>query len=119
MHLYGIPNCSTVKKARSWLDAQQVAYTFHDLKKQAINASTANAWLTQVPWEKLINRSGTTWRALSEAEKHAVVDAASAAALMLTHPTVIKRPVLVNDGQVLAVGFNADHYGTLFMQHPN
>lgn len=110
MKLYGIPNCNTVKKAREWLDTHGVAYTFHDFKKQGIDAASLDAWLTQQPWEKLVNRAGMTWRGLSDAEKAQVKDNASAAALMQAKTSVIKRPVLVSEGRILALGFDADQY---------
>ena len=103
--LYGIPNCDTVKKARTWLDASGHAYTFHDFKKAGLDEATVAAWLAQVPWETLVNKKGTTWRGLPEDRKAAVTDAASATALMLENTSVIKRPVLCKNNQVL-VGFD-------------
>jgi arsenate reductase (glutaredoxin) len=114
MKLYGIPNCSTVKKARAWLDQHAIAYEFHDFKKLGLDAATGQQWLTQQPWEKLVNRSGMTWRNLSDTEKNAVVDAASALPLMQDKTSVIKRPVLVNQNQILALGFNEADYSQLF-----
>ncbi|HSI28519.1 MAG: ArsC family reductase [Methylophilus sp.] len=114
MKLYGIPNCSTVKKARAWLDQHAIAYEFHDFKKLGLDAATGQQWLTQQPWEKLVNRSGMTWRNLSDAEKNAVVDATSALPLMQDKTSVIKRPVLVNQEQILALGFNEADYSQLF-----
>ncbi len=111
--VYGIPNCNTVKKARDWLDSQGVAYQFHDFKKLGVDQATLDNWLTQQPWEKLVNRSGMTWRDLSDAEKAAVQDHASAAALMQAKTSVIKRPVLVQDGHVLALGFDESLYASL------
>lgn len=113
MKLYGIPNCNTVKKAREWLDTHGVAYTFHDFKKQGIDDATLHAWLDQQPWEKLVNRAGMTWRGLSDDEKAQVKDNASAAALMRTKTSVIKRPVLVSEDRILALGFDADQYEAL------
>jgi arsenate reductase (glutaredoxin) len=113
MKLYGIPNCNTVKKARTWLDAHQVAYEFHDFKKLGIDAATLAQWLTQTSWEKLVNRSGMTWRNLSETEKSAVIDNASAISLMQEKTSVIKRPVLVADGKLLALGFDESTYEKL------
>jgi arsenate reductase len=110
MKLYGIPNCSTVKKARDWLDTHGIAYEFHDFKKQGVDAATIDAWMQQHPWEKLVNRSGLTWRALSDAEKAAVNDKASASRLMQAKHSVIKRPVLVSKERILALGFDADQY---------
>ena len=104
--LYGIPNCSTVKKARSWLDGQGVSYAFHDFKKAGVPDAALAAWIAAVGWEKLLNRQGTTWRKLSPAEQAQAVDAAGAAALMQAHPSVIKRPV-VDWGRSTTVGFDA------------
>lgn len=104
--LYGIPNCDTVKKARAWLAAREVAVTFHDFKKQGVPEARLAQWLPAVGWEKLVNRQGTTWRKLPPEQQAAVVDAASARALMLREPSVIKRPVVEwADGQV-TVGFS-------------
>lgn len=114
MKLYGIPNCSTVKKARAWLEQHAVPYEFHDFKKQGLDNATAQSWLQQQPWEKLVNRSGMTWRNLGDAEKNAVVDAASAQHLMQEKTSVIKRPLLVNDGQIIALGFSETDYANLF-----
>jgi arsenate reductase len=105
--VYGIPNCDTVKKARTWLSEQGVAFDFHDYKKQGVPADRLAAWVAAVGWEPLVNRQGTTWRKLDEATKAAVVDAASAQALMRANASVIKRPVIERDGQVLSVGFDA------------
>lgn len=111
--LYGIPNCDTVKKARTWLDAQAIPYAFHDFKKAGLSADMLQAWLTRVPWDTLVNRKGTTWRSLSDERKASVTEAKSACALMLESPSVIKRPVLAVDGQI-HVGFTADNYQQIF-----
>jgi arsenate reductase len=113
LKLYGIPNCDTVKKARSWLDEHSLAYTWHDYKKLGIDAVTLRSWIAQVGWEKLVNRQGTTWRKLTPEQQAAVQDADSAIALMLAQHSVIKRPVLERDGKVAAVGFSADLYSSL------
>ena len=105
--VYGIPNCDTVKKARTWLQAQDAAYAFHDYKKQGVPESRLDAWIEAVGWETLVNRQGTTWRKLDDRAKAGVVDAASAKALMVANASVIKRPVIEKDGKVLAVGFDA------------
>jgi arsenate reductase len=107
--LYGIPNCDTVKKARTWLDANGHAYTFHDFKKAGLDKATVASWLKQVSWETLVNKKGLTWRGLADATKASVIDAASATNLMLHNTSVIKRPVLCTNNQVL-VGFDADLY---------
>ncbi len=111
--LYGIPNCDTVKKARTWLAAQQIDFTFHDFKKQGLERASVEAWLQQLPWDVLINKKGTTWRALSDERKAATVDAASALELMLENPSIIKRPVLDKDGQ-FSVAFSDAQYSAIF-----
>lgn len=114
MKLYGIPNCNTVKKARDWLDANNIAYEFHDFKKQGLDEATIQNWLTQYPWEKLINRAGLTWRGLDDATKSGIIDNASAITLMQAKTSVIKRPVLVEDGKVLCLGFDENAYKETF-----
>ena len=112
--LYGIPNCDTVKKARTWLAAQQLDFTFHDFKKQGLERATVAAWLQQLPWDVLVNKKGTTWRALSDERKAATVDAASALTLMLENPSIIKRPVLDKDGK-FSVAFSDAQYSAIFL----
>lgn len=111
--LHGIPNCDTVKKARTWLESNGVAYTFHDFKKQGVSDAMLRGWLEQVPLSVLLNRKGTTWRALSDADKARADDADGAIALMQANPSLIKRPVLQHDNKV-SVGFAADQYAALF-----
>ena len=107
--LYGIRNCDTVKKARAWLDARGVAYDFHDYKTAGIDGGRLTAWTGELGWEKLLNRAGTTFRALPEAEKQGL-DAGRAVALMLAQPSMIKRPVLdLGDRRLL--GFSDALYG--------
>lgn len=104
--VYGIPNCNSVKKARTCLEEHGVAYVFHDYKKQGVPPDRLDAWIKAVGWEVLVNRQGTTWRQLDEATKAAVQDAASARALMLDKASVIKRPVVEHGGKVVCVGFD-------------
>jgi Spx/MgsR family transcriptional regulator len=113
MQLFGIPNCNSVKKAREWLSLNNVTYDFHDFKKNGVNHALIEGWLTQQPWEKLVNRAGMTWRNLTDAEKTAVVDAPSAIKLMLEKSSVIKRPVLVKDGKIICLGFTEAAYKEL------
>lgn len=113
MKLYGIPNCSTVKKARTWLEEHEISYEFHDFKKLGVDLPTLDNWLGQVPWEKLVNRAGMTWRGLPDVEKAVVKDNASAAALMQAKTSVIKRPVLVDNGKLISLGFDETVYQTL------
>lgn len=113
--LYGIPNCDTVKKARTWLDQRGVAYRFHDFKKAGLDAATVRDWLQHVDWALLVNRKGTTWRGLDDARKAAVTDADGALALMLESPSVIKRPVL-RTGSTMHVGYSDALYQQIFEQ---
>lgn len=110
--LYGIRNCDTMKKAWTWLDQKGVAYAFHDYKKQGIDRATLEGWIGKVGWEPLLNRAGTTFKKLPEADKQGI-DRDKAAALMLAQPSMIKRPVLDVDGK-LTVGFKPAEYETLF-----
>jgi arsenate reductase (glutaredoxin) len=113
--LYGIPNCDTVKKARTWLDSRGIAYSFHDYKKNGITQQKLDQWLTQLPWEKLLNRNGTTWRKLSDEQKGLVIDAPSAALLLTSTTSAIKRPLIeAPDGTVLALGFSEKDYEQAF-----
>jgi arsenate reductase len=111
--LYGIPNCDTVKKARTWLADQGHAFDFHDFKKQGLARDTVAAWLEQLDWEVLVNRKGTTWRNLTDEQKAAVVDKASALEVILQNPSVVKRPVLEGAGP-LSVGFSDAQYRRIF-----
>jgi arsenate reductase len=109
--LYGIRNCDTMKKAWTWLDAHGVPYEFHDYKKLGIDAPRLEAWTGQVGWEVLLNRAGTTFRKLPDADRRDI-DEARAIALMLAQPSMIKRPVLEADGRLL-VGFKPAQYEAL------
>ncbi|GHD59947.1 ArsC family reductase [Jeongeupia chitinilytica] len=113
MKLYGIPNCDTVKKARTWLAEHGHDYDWHDFKKAGISAELLNGWIAQTGWEPLVNKAGTTWRKLDDTSKAAVVDADSAIALMLAQPSVIKRPVLDRNGTI-TIGYKPETYDTLF-----
>lgn len=110
--LYGIANCDTVKKARAWLGENDVPYEFHDFRKQGVPPARLDAWISQAGWEKLVNRQGTTWRKLDPATQDGVKDAATARALMLAQPSVIKRPVVVWGGET-TVGFDAGAWALL------
>ncbi len=103
--------CDTVKKARTWLTDHAVDYAFHDFKKQGVPADLLPGWLAAAGWQTLVNRKGTTWRKLDEATRLAVVDDASATALMLANPSVIKRPVVVWGNGAVSVGFSAEAFG--------
>jgi len=110
MKLYGIPNCGTVKKARDWLTNNAIDYEFHDFKKHGVTEAMLSGWLKQVGWQKLLKKTGPTWGKLADEVKASIKDDASALALMLDHPNVIKRPVLEHNGKVLATGFKEDDY---------
>ena len=110
MKLYGIPNCSTVKKARAWLEARDIAYDFHDFKKLGVPADLMKTLMEIHGWEAMLNRSGTTWRKLDEAQRNACDNADAGIALMLAQPAIIKRPLL-DDGKGHALlGFSAEGY---------
>ena len=110
--LYGIPNCDTVKKARAWLDARQIAYTFHDYKKAGVDAAMLARAVERLGWDTVLNRRGTTFRKLPEAER-ADLDASGAIAIMQAHPSTIKRPLLLH-GDTIEAGFHPDRYAAIF-----
>ena len=114
MKLYGIANCSTVKKARDWLDTHGVAYQFHDFKKLGVDMVTLERWLAQNSYEKLINRAGLTWRGLSDDAKLSINNNATAIQLMQDKTSVIKRPILENNSKIIALGFSEAQYQLLF-----
>jgi arsenate reductase len=113
MKIYGIPNCTTVKKARTWLAEHSHDVAFHDFKKQGVAAAWLQGVIQQAGWQALLNTRGTTWRKLSDTEKAAASDEAGAIALMLAQPSVIKRPVLERDGKY-HLGFADEQYQALF-----
>jgi arsenate reductase (glutaredoxin) len=112
--LYGIPNCDTVKKARTWLDGQGLAYVFHDYKKAGANAEKLSAWCEAKGWDVVLNRAGTTFKKLPDADK-ADLDQAKATALMRAQPSMIKRPVVEYAGGLL-VGFKLAEWEAAFGQ---
>jgi arsenate reductase len=111
--LYGIPNCDTVKKAQNWLKQNNVAFRFHNYKTEGIERKKIEEWLNETTWEKLINKTSTTWKNLTAEQKAEVDGNESAIRLMLENPSVIKRPVLEAD-RLLAVGFKIDNYEKIF-----
>jgi arsenate reductase len=106
--LYGIKNCDTMKKARAWLEAEGVAYDFHDYKTAGIDRARLEGWVTELGWETLLNRAGTTFRKLPDSARENL-DAEKAVALMLAQPSMIKRPVLDLGDRRLA-GFKPELY---------
>ncbi len=114
IHLYGIPNCDTVKKARVWLDAQGRAYTFHDYKKEGADPSKVAAWIAAAGLDTVVNRRSTTFRALSDADKAAAADSHTAVALLVQQPSIIKRPIAEHPGGIL-VGFKEDEWSATLL----
>jgi arsenate reductase (glutaredoxin) len=112
--MYGIKNCDTIKKARRWLDEHSVAYTFIDYNAAGIDSAKLQAWSKLVGWDKLLNRSGTTFKKLADSER-ADLDEAKAIRLMTAQPSMIKRPVL-ELGRTVVVGFNPEMYEQLLVQ---
>jgi len=112
-HLYGIETCDQVRKARQWLRARSIPVDWHDFRKEGLAADRLAFWMSHLPWDALINRRGLTWRQLPAGERARVVDASSAAELMLAHPTLLKRPVLELE-QRIVVGFSEPLYGGIF-----
>lgn len=110
--LYGIPNCDTVKKARTWLDQKSVAYQFHDFRKDGLEAAQVQQWIADLGVDTLINKRSTSWKALSDEQKN-TLDDTTAVTLILESPTLIKRPLLDKDGD-LEVGFKAATYEATF-----
>ena len=110
--VYGISNCDTVKKARAWLKEQGVAHDFHDVRKDGLDPARLKAWVDALGWEKLLNKSGTTFRKLPDAQKRDL-DAASASALMLDQPAMIRRPV-VESADGVSIGFSAADWQARF-----
>ncbi|MFM7002582.1 MAG: arsenate reductase [Limnohabitans sp.] len=111
--LYGIPNCDTVKKARTWLTDQGFEYVFHDFKKQGLPEKALNSWLKALDWETVVNRKGTSWRKLSPDEQASVTNAVTAKPFLLANPSLVKRPVIewqsVN-GTVITVGYQPEQW---------
>jgi len=110
--IYGIKNCETMKKARSWLESKKIVHHFHDYKAAGIDKTTLEAWAKRVGWQTLINRAGTTFRKLPDVDKEDLTEK-KAVALMLAQPSLIKRPVLDAKGR-LTVGFKPEEYKALF-----
>ncbi|MFZ6817877.1 arsenate reductase [Undibacterium sp. Ji22W] len=117
--LFGIPNCDTVKKARTWLEQQTISFEFHNFKKDGLTVEQVEIWLKKIDFTTLINRKGTSWRALSEEQKSSADNPVDAMNLILANPSLIKRPVLQIYGDKLThigVGFNEQQYQTIFKE---
>ncbi|MBU6273228.1 MAG: arsenate reductase [Betaproteobacteria bacterium] len=111
--LYGIDTCDQCRKARQWLRARGVAVNWHDLRADGVTEALIARWLARVPWDALLNRRGQTWRQLPEAQRRAIVDAASLSEALLASPLLIKRPVLEADDRLL-IGFSEQSYDAAF-----
>ena len=109
--IYGIPNCDTMKKARKWLDSNNLDYELHDYKKLGVPEKNLKQWINKTGWEIVLNKRGTTWRKLSDEIKNNI-DENSAIQVMLDNPSAIKRPVL-ESGKTLLIGFKEGEYNTL------
>jgi arsenate reductase (glutaredoxin) len=110
--IYGIPNCDMMKKAMTWLTNNKQPFAFHDYKKEGISKTKLEAWCKQAGWELLLNKKSTTWRELPEAEQQKITGEAAAIKLMMSHTSIIKRPVLEYPGGIL-VGFKEVEYSQL------
>jgi Spx/MgsR family transcriptional regulator len=110
--MFGIPNCDTIKKAKKWLEAQNIAYEFHDYRKQGVDAALVTEFCDALGWETVLNKRGTTYRQLTQEQKDSL-NGDNAVDLLVENPAMIKRPILkVNDQ--LHIGFKADQYATIF-----
>lgn len=115
--LFGIPNCDTVKKARNWLDDHHIVFTFHNFKKDGLSKAHIDLWLSKIDLDSVINRKGTTWRALSDEQKTSADSMQSAINLMIENPSIIKRPVLQitsKQGLQVSVGFKPEQFASTF-----
>ncbi|KGA99455.1 ArsC family reductase [Enterobacteriaceae bacterium RIT814] len=112
--LYGIKNCDTIKKARRWLEDNNIDYRFHDYRVDGLDADLLQKFIAELGWEALLNTRGTTWRKLDESLRASINNADSAAALMIEMPAIIKRPLLWTPGQPMLLGFSDSSYQRYF-----
>lgn len=108
--VYAIPNCNTVKKALDWLQKNKIAYEFHDYKKKGITTTILTNWCKQVGWETLVNKKGATWRQLSPEVQASISTQKAAIALMMEKTSIIKRPLIEEEGKILVLGFDEIEY---------
>jgi arsenate reductase len=108
--VYAIPNCNTVKKGLDWLKNNKVEYEFHDYKKKGISSAQLTNWCKQLGWEALINKKGTTWKLLGPEKQATITNQKSAIALMMEKTSVIRRPLIEEDGKIIALGFDETEY---------
>lgn len=114
LEIFGIPNCNTVKKSLDYIKSKNLDYNFHNYKKEGASDHKIQEWLKQQPLEKLINKKGTTYRGLSDADKTALETAETAIPVMISKPSVIKRPIIVKDAKIVALGFDEAQYQEIF-----
>ena len=117
--LFGIPNCDTVKKARTWLEQEAIPFVFHNFKKDGLSQAQVELWLEKIDLNTIINRKGTSWRALTDEQKSQADNRVEAIALLLANPSLIKRPVLQiksKERQHIGVGFNDQQYQIIFKE---
>ncbi|MCC4855418.1 ArsC family reductase [Vibrio lentus] len=110
--MFGIPNCDTIKKAKKWLEAEGIEFEFHDYRKQGINEELVKTFCSELGWELVLNKRGTTYRQLTQEQKDTLTEE-KAVALLVEQPAMIKRPILNVDGK-LHIGFKADQYAAIF-----
>lgn len=116
MIIYGIPNCNTVKKAQDWLKANQIAFEFHDFKKNGITAQKLTEWFNAFGWEKVINKNGLTFKKLSKDEQAAISTADAVVNYLLQNTSAIKRPIVELDGKAVLIGFNEEQYTQILLE---
>jgi len=112
--LYGIPNCNTVKKSVTWLQEHKIAFEFHDYKKLGITAKKLKQWSSQLGWESLLNKKGTTWRNLDEKTQATITNEKAALQVLAANTSAIKRPLIEKDNKVIALGFDEEQYRKVF-----
>lgn len=110
MVLFGIPNCNTVKKAQEWLRANNIAFDFHDFKKKGVSAAQLEKWFDQFGWEKVLNKSGLTFKKLTQEEKDKISNSSAALQYLIQNTSAIKRPILVEGDKAILLGFNEQEY---------
>lgn len=115
IQVFGIPNCGSVKKARTFFESNQIEYEFIDFKKQAMDPEMLKHWMEQVDWTSILNKKGTSYRQLSEAQKASIQSADAAANVILANNSLIKRPVIVKDEKIITIGFDEANYQNLFL----
>jgi len=113
--LYGIPNCDSVKKARTFLAANNIPYSFHDYKTEGISKTKLAQWCKQKGWENIFNKNSSVFKELDDAAKEAVTDQSAAIKLMMEHTSIIKRPIITKDDTIVAIRFNEEEYRKVFL----